>query len=145
MNTLLLKLAVTTAVICLLTSNPKAAQVSPTNPRAARVQITKGPEIEMTKEFLTIIRCNPTNPGGSPENYPGGRRNQCPGHGGLLGWILFERIRHLHSVRPPGQNRRHHWRQDADLSRFPRNRLWCKLLGDRGSWQDAAVCFGRGT
>src|SRR5260370_13391490 len=69
MNTLLLKLAVTAAVICLLTSNPKAAQVSPTAPRAARVQITKGPEIEMTKEFLTIIRWTTNNPGRSPEHY----------------------------------------------------------------------------
>ena len=69
MNTLLLKLAVTTAVICLITSNPKAAQVSPTTPRATRVQITKGPEIEMTKEFLTIIRWTTNNPGGSPEHY----------------------------------------------------------------------------
>src|SRR5260370_25788229 len=69
MNTLLLKLAVTTAVICLLTSKPMAAQVSPTTPRAARVQITRGPEIEMTKEFLTIIRWTTNNPGGSPEHY----------------------------------------------------------------------------
>src|SRR5260370_9042571 len=69
MNTLLLKLEVTTAVICLLTSNPMAAQVSPTTPRAARVQITKGPEIEMTKEFLTIIRWTTNNPGGSTEHY----------------------------------------------------------------------------
>src|SRR6476660_6307175 len=66
MNTLLLKLAVTTAVMCLLTSNPMAAQVSPTTPRAARVQITKGPEIELTKAFLTIIRWTTNNPGGSP-------------------------------------------------------------------------------
>src|SRR5580704_15839729 len=69
MNTLLVKLAVTTAVICLLTSNPLAAQVSPTTPRAAHVQITKGPEIEMTKEFLTITRWTTNNPGGSPEHY----------------------------------------------------------------------------
>src|SRR5216683_372041 len=69
MNTLLLKLAVTTAVICLLTSNPMPAQVSPTTPKAARVQITKGPEIEMSKEFLTIIRWTTNNPGGSPEHY----------------------------------------------------------------------------
>ena len=69
MNTLLLKLAVTTAVICQLTSNPMAAQVSPTTPRAARAQITKGPEIEMNKEFLTIIRWTTNNPGGSPEHY----------------------------------------------------------------------------
>ena len=69
MNTLLLKLAVTAAVTCLLTSNPIAAQVSPTTPRAARVQITQGPEIEMTKEFLTIIRWTTNNAGASPEHY----------------------------------------------------------------------------
>ena len=69
MNTLLLKLAVTAAVTCLLTSNPIAAQVSPTTPRAARVQITQGPAIEMTKEFLTIIRWTTNNPGASPEHY----------------------------------------------------------------------------
>jgi len=69
MNTLLLKLAITTAVMGLLTSNPMPAQVSPTTPKAAHVQITKGPEIEMAKEFLTIIRWTTNNPGGSPEHY----------------------------------------------------------------------------
>ena len=69
MNTLLLKLAVTTAVIGLLTSNPMTAQVSPTTLKAARVQITNGPEIEMSKEFLTIIRWATNNPGGSPGHY----------------------------------------------------------------------------
>ena len=51
MNTLVVKLAITTAVIGLLTSNPMTAQVSPTTLKAARVQITNGPEIEMSKEF----------------------------------------------------------------------------------------------
>jgi hypothetical protein len=69
MDTLLLKLAVTGAVACLLTSNPMAAQVSPTTPRAARVQITQGPATEMTKDFLTIIRWTTNNPGASPEHY----------------------------------------------------------------------------
>src|ERR1700689_2160741 len=69
MNTLLLKLAVTAAVTCVLTSNPKAAQVSPTTPRAVRVQITLGPAIEMTKDVLTIIRWTTNNPGASPEHY----------------------------------------------------------------------------
>jgi hypothetical protein len=68
MNTLM-KLAITTAVTGLLTSNPIPAQVSPTTPRAARVRITKGPEIEMSKEFLTIIRWTTNNPGGSPGHY----------------------------------------------------------------------------
>jgi hypothetical protein len=69
MNTLLLKLAVTAAVTCLLTSNPIPAQVSPTTLRAARVQITQGPAIEMTKEVLTIISWTTNNPGASPEHY----------------------------------------------------------------------------
>ena len=69
MNPLLLKLEVTTAVICLLASNPMAAQVSPTTPRAARVQITQGPAIEMNTEVLTIIRWTTNNPGASPEHY----------------------------------------------------------------------------
>jgi hypothetical protein len=45
------------------------AQVSSTTPRAARIQVTQGPEIEMSKEFLTIIRWATNNPGGSPEHY----------------------------------------------------------------------------
>src|SRR5712675_1407394 len=68
MNTLLPKLAITITVTDLLTSNPMPAQVSPTTPKAARVQIIKGPEIEMSKEFLTIIRWTSNNPGGSPEH-----------------------------------------------------------------------------
>jgi hypothetical protein len=53
----------------LLTSSPVLAQVSPTTPKAARVRITEGPEIEMSKDFLTIIRWTTNNPGGSPEHY----------------------------------------------------------------------------
>jgi phosphodiesterase/alkaline phosphatase D-like protein len=69
MNTQMLQIAITIAVSGLLTSNPTSAQVSPTTPKAAHVQITKGPEIEMSKEFLTIIRWTTNNPGGSPEHY----------------------------------------------------------------------------
>jgi hypothetical protein len=69
MNTLLLKLVITTVVTGLLASYPGTAQVSPTTPKAGRVQITKGPEVEMAKEFLTIIRWTSNNPGGSPEHY----------------------------------------------------------------------------
>jgi len=45
------------------------AQVSPTTPKAARVRITQGPEVELSKPFLTIIRWTTNNPGGSPEHY----------------------------------------------------------------------------
>src|SRR5260370_41901329 len=69
MNKLFTKIAMLAAAGSLLSSNPMPAQVSPTTPKAARVQITKGPEIEMSKEFLTIIRWTTNNPGGSPEHY----------------------------------------------------------------------------
>src|SRR4030081_898202 len=69
MNKLLLKLAITATAGSLLFSNPMVAQVSPTTPKAARVRITQGPEVELSKEFLTIIRWTTNNPGGAPEHY----------------------------------------------------------------------------
>jgi len=68
MNKLLLKLAITVAG-SLLSSNLTVAQVSPTTQKAARVRITQGPEVEISKEHLTIIRWTTNNPGGSPEHY----------------------------------------------------------------------------
>jgi hypothetical protein len=69
MKKLFLELAITAAAGSLLSSNPTAAQVSPTTPKAARVRITQGPEVELSKEHLTIIRWTTNNPGGSPEHY----------------------------------------------------------------------------
>src|SRR2546421_4254893 len=69
MNKLLLKLAITVAVGSLLSSSPIMGQVSPTTPRAARVRISQGPELELAKEHLTIIRWTTNNPGGSPVHY----------------------------------------------------------------------------
>ena len=69
MNKLLVKLAITATAGSLLFSNPMVAQLSPTTPKAARVRITQGPEAELSKEFLTIIRWTTNNPGGSPEHY----------------------------------------------------------------------------
>ncbi|MCU1284130.1 MAG: hypothetical protein JWO13_480 [Acidobacteriales bacterium] len=69
MNKLLLKMAITAAVGSLLSSTPTVAQLSPTTPKAAHVKITQGPEPEMAKEYLTIIRWTTTNPGGSPEHF----------------------------------------------------------------------------
>ncbi len=69
MNKLLLKLAITVAAGCLLSSNATLAQVSPTTQKAARVRITQGPELELAKEHLTIIRWTTNNPGGSPVHY----------------------------------------------------------------------------
>ncbi len=45
------------------------AQESPTTPKAARVRIIQGPEIELAKEHLTIISWTTNNPGGSPLHY----------------------------------------------------------------------------
>ena len=67
MNRIVVKFAA--AAIGVLTSNPIPAQVSPTTPKPVRVRITKGPEIEMSKTFLTIISWTTSNPGGSPEHY----------------------------------------------------------------------------
>jgi hypothetical protein len=69
MNKLLLELSTMAAVACLLSSDPMPAQVSPTTQKAARVRITQGPELELAKEHLTIIRWTTNNPGGSPVHY----------------------------------------------------------------------------
>src|SRR5437879_2368499 len=69
MNKLLVKLAITATAGSLLSLTPMVAQVSPTTPKPARVRITQGPEIELSKSFLTIIRWTTNNPGGSPEHY----------------------------------------------------------------------------
>jgi hypothetical protein len=57
------------AVGCLLSSGPMPAQVSPNTQKAARVRIIQGPELELAKEHLTIIRWTTNNPGGSPVHY----------------------------------------------------------------------------
>jgi len=69
MNKLLLKLAITFAAGCLLSSDPMPAQVSPTTQKAARVRISQGPEPELANVHLTIIRWITNNPGGSPVHY----------------------------------------------------------------------------
>jgi phosphodiesterase/alkaline phosphatase D-like protein len=69
MNRLLLTVAITTAVGSLLASNPAAAQVLPPAKKAARVEITKGPELELATDHLSIIRWTTNNPGGSDVHY----------------------------------------------------------------------------
>lgn len=70
MNALVLRLlAITTAVGSVLFSNPAVAQIPPPAKRAARVAITKGPEVELSKGHLTIIRWTTNNPGGSDIHY----------------------------------------------------------------------------
>ncbi len=64
MNQVLLTLAIITVL-----SGSLLAQESPTTPKAARVRISQGPEIDLAKEHLTIIRWTTNNPGGSPVHY----------------------------------------------------------------------------
>jgi phosphodiesterase/alkaline phosphatase D-like protein len=69
MNKVLLTLAITVLSGNLLFSIPASAQFVPPAKKATRVQITKGPEIELSNSDLTIIRWTSNNPGGSPEHF----------------------------------------------------------------------------
>ena len=69
MNRVLLTLAITILCGSLLFSNPTSAQFVPPAKKVAHVRITQGPEIELSKDSLTIIRWTSNNPGGSPEHY----------------------------------------------------------------------------
>src|SRR5258705_8163900 len=69
MNRLLLTLAITTAAGSLLCADPVAAQLLPPAKKAERVEITKGPELELATNHLTIIRWTTNNPGGSDVHY----------------------------------------------------------------------------
>jgi hypothetical protein len=69
MNRLFFKLAMMLMLGSLLSSNPMVAQLSPTTPKASSVRITQGPEPELAKDFLTIIRWTTNNPGGTPEHF----------------------------------------------------------------------------
>ena len=62
MNKALLTLSI------MVLSGSLLAQESPTTPKAARVQITQGPEIALASWF-TVIRWTTNNPGGSPVHY----------------------------------------------------------------------------
>ena len=66
MKKLLLNLAITAGAASLLASTPMPGQVSPTTQKTGRVRITQGPEVELAREHLTIIRWATNNPGGSP-------------------------------------------------------------------------------
>src|SRR6266436_7575569 len=68
MKTFLLSLVITAAAGSLL-SIPMVAQISPTTPKAATVRITQGPELELAKDYLTIIRWTTNNPGGTPDHF----------------------------------------------------------------------------
>jgi len=64
-NRALAMLAIMAAIDCLLFSHPAVAQtIPPPAPRAANVEILKGPALEMAYEGLAIIRWTTNNAGG---------------------------------------------------------------------------------
>jgi phosphodiesterase/alkaline phosphatase D-like protein len=69
MKRLLLRLAVTATVGGLLSSSPTVAQVLPPAKKAARVEITQGPALELARDDLAIIRWTTNNPGGSDDHF----------------------------------------------------------------------------
>jgi hypothetical protein len=69
MKKLFLNVTTMAAVGCLLSSGPITAQVSPTTPKATSIRIIQGPELELAKDHLTIIRWITNNPGGAPVHY----------------------------------------------------------------------------
>jgi len=69
MKGLVLRLAIAATAGSLLCSDPTAAQIPPPAKKAERVEITKGPEVELSKSHLTIIRWTTSNPGGSDVHY----------------------------------------------------------------------------
>ena len=77
MNRVALKLFVAVAAMSLLLSNSAAAQTSPYSPKeilppakkAARVHITRGPELELAQSHWAIVQWTTNNPGGSDEHF----------------------------------------------------------------------------
>src|ERR1700756_3310064 len=63
MNKVLLTLSI------MVLSGILLAQESPITPRAARVQISEGPEVPLVGGYLTVIRWTVNNPGGLPVHY----------------------------------------------------------------------------
>jgi phosphodiesterase/alkaline phosphatase D-like protein len=72
MNTLLRALALATMGTTLLCANygaAQTAQIPAPAKRPERVEITKGPDLEITNDQFTIIRWNTNNPGGADVHY----------------------------------------------------------------------------
>jgi hypothetical protein len=52
-----------------VSSGSRAFHEIPTKAAAGRARIIEGPQIELATEYLTIVRWNTSNPGGSPVHY----------------------------------------------------------------------------
>jgi phosphodiesterase/alkaline phosphatase D-like protein len=66
---LVAKLAIAAGAGGLLLSNPAVAQNFPPAPKAAHVEIIKGPALEISHDDLAIIRWTTNNPGGDDDHY----------------------------------------------------------------------------
>ena len=53
----------------LFSSNPVPARVRPATQKTASIRITQGPELELAREHLTVIRWTTNTPAGSPVHY----------------------------------------------------------------------------
>ena len=69
MNRLLLKLAIAATGSSLLSSGPAVPQILPSAKKAANVQITQGPVLELAVDDFAIIRWITTNPRGADEHF----------------------------------------------------------------------------
>ena len=69
MKRLLATFALAVLTGSLLLSASLSAQFTPAAKKAAHVRIIKGPEVELARNDLTIIRWTSSNPGGSPEHF----------------------------------------------------------------------------
>lgn len=69
MNMRLLTLAITVMGGSLLFSNPTTGQLIPPAKKAAHVQITEGPALELARDMWVIITWTSNNPGGSDEHF----------------------------------------------------------------------------
>jgi hypothetical protein len=69
MNSLLSTVAIAVLTGSLFLCSPISAQFIPSARKAAHVRIIKGPEIEMARNDLAIVRWTSSNPGGSPEHF----------------------------------------------------------------------------
>ena len=68
-NILLQKLAITVTVFSLMFSSPAVAQLLPPAEKAARVEISQGPALELAHDDLAIIKWVTNNPGGSDDHF----------------------------------------------------------------------------
>ena len=68
MNRGLLRVAITVFGCGLFFSSPASAQLTAPTKRAAHVQITQGPSLELARNNSAIIRWTSNNPGGTDEH-----------------------------------------------------------------------------